>query len=91
MAVGSGTAGMKATKAADDEGAFTILVDKSLLGRGGETILTQMTGLSDWDPYRFKQLGHSGPCAFPVKSACKISKSAVIRYGAIPNHPDGTE
>ncbi|MFD0712010.1 FAD-binding protein [Paenibacillus sp. GCM10027626] len=43
LVVGSGAAGMMAAKAAADEGAQVLLIDKSLIGRGGATILAQMT------------------------------------------------
>jgi len=43
LVIGSGAAGMMAAKAAADEGAEVILADKSLIGRGGATILAQMT------------------------------------------------
>lgn len=43
LIVGSGAAGMMAARAAADEGADVILTDKSLIGRGGATILAQMT------------------------------------------------
>lgn len=43
LIVGAGAAGMMAARAAADEGADVILTDKSLIGRGGATILAQMT------------------------------------------------
>jgi succinate dehydrogenase / fumarate reductase flavoprotein subunit/fumarate reductase (CoM/CoB) subunit A len=43
LIVGSGAAGMMAARAAADEGARVLLIDKSLIGRGGATILAQMT------------------------------------------------
>lgn len=43
LIIGSGAAGMMAARAASDEGAKVILADKSLIGRGGATILAQMT------------------------------------------------
>lgn len=43
LIVGAGAAGMMAARAASDEGAEVILTDKSLIGRGGATILAQMT------------------------------------------------
>lgn len=43
LVVGSGAAGMMAARAAADEGANVIIADKSLIGRGGATILAQMT------------------------------------------------
>lgn len=43
LVIGSGAAGMMAAKAAAKEGAKVALVDKSLVGRGGATILAQMT------------------------------------------------
>jgi len=43
LVIGSGAAGMMAAKAAAQAGASVVLVDKSLVGRGGATILAQMT------------------------------------------------
>ncbi|MEK8129580.1 FAD-binding protein [Paenibacillus filicis] len=43
LVIGSGAAGMMAARAAADEGARVVLADKSLVGRGGATILAQMT------------------------------------------------
>ncbi|GAA3413230.1 FAD-binding protein [Paenibacillus hodogayensis] len=43
LIIGSGAAGMMAARAAADEGARVLLIDKSLIGRGGATILAQMT------------------------------------------------
>ncbi|ANS73281.1 succinate dehydrogenase [Paenibacillus yonginensis] len=43
LIIGGGAAGMMAARAAADEGAEVILADKSLIGRGGATILAQMT------------------------------------------------
>ncbi|TVY09259.1 FAD-binding protein [Paenibacillus cremeus] len=43
LVIGSGAAGLMAAKAAASEGAKVVLVDKSLVGRGGATILAQMT------------------------------------------------
>lgn len=43
LIIGAGAAGMMAARAASDEGADVILLDKSLIGRGGATILAQMT------------------------------------------------
>ncbi|MCM3714251.1 FAD-binding protein [Alkalihalobacillus oceani] len=43
LVVGSGAAGMMAARAAADEGANVIIADKSLIGRGGATIIAQMT------------------------------------------------
>lgn len=43
LVIGSGAAGMVAAKAASAEGAKVTLVDKSIVGRGGATVLAQMT------------------------------------------------
>ncbi|MEK9722813.1 MAG: FAD-binding protein [Rhodospirillaceae bacterium] len=43
LVVGAGAAGMYAAVAASRAGADTVLVDKSLIGRGGATIMAQMT------------------------------------------------
>ena len=43
LVIGSGAGGMMAARAAADKGANVILADKSLIGRGGATILAQMT------------------------------------------------
>lgn len=53
LVVGSGAAGMMAARAARDHGARVLIVDKSLLGRGGATVLAQMTvavALGDAEP-----------------------------------------
>ncbi|MBW4084574.1 FAD-binding protein [Paenibacillus sp. S150] len=43
LVIGSGAAGLMAARAAADEGAEVVLADKSLISRGGATILAQMT------------------------------------------------
>lgn len=43
LVVGAGAAGMYAAVAAAREGADVVLVDKSLIGRGGATVMAQMT------------------------------------------------
>ena len=43
LVVGAGGAGMYAAVSAARNGADTVLVDKSLIGRGGATIMAQMT------------------------------------------------
>lgn len=43
LVIGSGAAGMMAAKAAAAEEAEVVLVDKSVIGRGGATIIAQMT------------------------------------------------
>ena len=43
LIVGSGAAGMSAAIAANDAGADVLLVDRSLIGRGGATVMAQMT------------------------------------------------
>ncbi|WP_243298520.1 FAD-binding protein [Bacillus litorisediminis] len=43
LVIGSGAGGMMAARAASDKGVNVILADKSLIGRGGATILAQMT------------------------------------------------
>jgi len=53
LVVGAGAAGMYAAIAASREGADVVLVDKSLIGRGGATIMAQMTVSA--------ALGHQAP------------------------------
>jgi len=53
LVVGAGAAGMYAAVAAARDGADVILVDKSLVGRGGATIMAQMTVAA--------ALGHQAP------------------------------
>ena len=53
LVVGSGAAGMNAALAAAEAGARVILADRSLIGRGGATIMAQMTVAV--------ALGESGP------------------------------
>ncbi|WAH38767.1 FAD-binding protein [Alicyclobacillus dauci] len=43
LVVGSGAAGLMAARAASDAGASVLVVDKSVVGRGGATVLAQMT------------------------------------------------
>jgi succinate dehydrogenase/fumarate reductase flavoprotein subunit len=43
LVVGAGGAGMYAAISAARNGAAVLLVDKSLIGRGGATIMAQMT------------------------------------------------
>lgn len=53
LVVGAGGAGMYAALAAADEGADVLLVDKNVVGRGGATIMAQMTvaaALGDAEP-----------------------------------------
>jgi succinate dehydrogenase/fumarate reductase flavoprotein subunit len=53
LVIGAGAAGMYAAVAAARNGADVILVDKSLVGRGGATIMAQMTVAA--------ALGHASP------------------------------
>ena len=43
LIIGAGAAGMTAAIAAHDAGAAVLLVDRSLIGRGGATVMAQMT------------------------------------------------
>jgi succinate dehydrogenase / fumarate reductase flavoprotein subunit/fumarate reductase (CoM/CoB) subunit A len=43
LVIGGGAAGLMAARAASAAGASVILVDKSIIGRGGATIMAQMT------------------------------------------------
>jgi succinate dehydrogenase / fumarate reductase flavoprotein subunit/fumarate reductase (CoM/CoB) subunit A len=43
LVIGAGAAGMSAAIAADEAGAQVLLVDRSLIGRGGATVMAQMT------------------------------------------------
>jgi len=43
LVIGSGAAGMSAAIAADAAGADVLMVDRSLIGRGGATVMAQMT------------------------------------------------
>ena len=43
LVIGAGAAGMSAAIAADEAGADVLLVDRSLIGRGGATVMAQMT------------------------------------------------
>jgi len=43
LIIGAGAAGMSAALAADDAGTEVLLVDRSLIGRGGATVMAQMT------------------------------------------------
>jgi succinate dehydrogenase/fumarate reductase flavoprotein subunit len=53
LIIGAGAAGMSAAIAAHDAGVDTMLIDRSLIGRGGATVMAQMTvavGLGDEVP-----------------------------------------
>jgi succinate dehydrogenase / fumarate reductase flavoprotein subunit len=53
LIIGAGGAGMSAAIAADEAGAEVLLVDRSLIGRGGATVMAQMTvavALGDEEP-----------------------------------------
>ena len=43
LIIGAGAAGMSAAIAADEAGTEVLLVDRSLIGRGGATVMAQMT------------------------------------------------
>ncbi len=43
LIIGAGAAGMSAAIAADEDGADVLLLDRSLIGRGGATVMAQMT------------------------------------------------
>jgi len=43
LVIGAGAAGMSAAIAADEAGSSVLLVDRSLIGRGGATVMAQMT------------------------------------------------
>jgi succinate dehydrogenase / fumarate reductase flavoprotein subunit len=43
LIIGAGAAGMSAALAADEAGTEVLLVDRSLIGRGGATVMAQMT------------------------------------------------
>jgi succinate dehydrogenase flavoprotein subunit len=43
LVIGAGAAGMSAAIAAHDSGAAVLLADRSLIGRGGATVMAQMT------------------------------------------------
>ena len=56
LVVGAGGAGMYAAVAAARRGARVVLADKSLVGRGGATVMAQMTvaaALGEWEPDRW--------------------------------------
>ncbi|MBX9592356.1 MAG: FAD-binding protein [Hyphomonadaceae bacterium] len=53
LVIGAGAAGMSAAMSAAKAGASVLLVDKSMIGRGGATIMAQMTvaaALNEHDP-----------------------------------------
>ena len=43
LVIGGGAAGLMAARAASAAGASVVLADKSIIGRGGATIMAQMT------------------------------------------------
>ncbi|HUB95653.1 MAG TPA: FAD-binding protein, partial [Stellaceae bacterium] len=57
LVIGSGAAGMSAAIAADEADARVLMVDRSLIGRGGATVMAQMTvavALGDEVPDRWQ-------------------------------------
>ena len=68
LVVGAGAAGMYASLAAARSGASVLLLDKSLIGRGGATVMAQMTVAA--------ALGHQEPddCATHLKDTLEAGR-----------------
>ncbi len=83
LVIGAGAAGMYAAIAAAEAGASVLLVDKSLVGRGGATIMAQMTvsvalgeqGPDDWE-------AHLADTIKAGRGVCDEQLSALLCQGA---------
>lgn len=86
LIVGAGAAGMYAALAAAGAGADVLLVDKSLVGRGGATIMAQMTvaaalgedGDDDWEKH-FQDTIAAGRGLCNAELAAILCREAPIR------------
>ena len=68
LIVGAGGAGMYAAVAAAREGAQVLLVDKSLIWRGGATIMAQMTvAAAVEEPESSMESAPTWTCVVPAK------------------------
>ncbi|MFV0514210.1 MAG: FAD-binding protein [Jhaorihella sp.] len=83
LVIGAGAAGMYAAMAAAGEGADVLLLDKSLIGRGGATIMAQMTvavalGEQDEDDWR----RHLDDTLKAGRGICNEELSAILCHDA---------
>ena len=79
LVVGAGGAGMYAAVAAAREGAKVVLADKSLVGRGGATIMAQMTvasAVGEWEPDHWTH--HFADTVAAGRGLCNERLSAIL-------------
>ena len=103
LIIGAGAAGMSAAIAAHDAGADIMLVDRSLIGRGGATVMAQMTVAAalgdevpdDWH-YHLADTLKAGRalCDEPLAAILCEGAPAAIRqmddwHAGWARHPDG--
>ena len=103
LVIGSGAAGMSAAIAADAAGADVLMVDRSLIGRGGATVMAQMTvavALGDETPddwhYHFADTLKAGRGLCDARLAallCERGPDSIRRmdqwHVGWARHPDG--
>jgi succinate dehydrogenase / fumarate reductase flavoprotein subunit len=85
LIIGAGAAGMSAAIAAHDAGADVLLADRSLIGRGGATVMAQMTVAAaigeevpdDWHFHYADTLKAGRGLCDPALSALLCEKAAV--------------
>ncbi|TFL13205.1 FAD-dependent oxidoreductase [Pusillimonas caeni] len=83
LVIGAGAAGMYAAMAAAKSGSKVLLVDKSLVGRGGATIMAQMTvaaALGDYDEDSCER--HLQDTLKAGRGLCNEALAAVLCNGA---------
>ena len=79
LVIGAGGAGMYAAVAAARAGARVVLVDKSLVGRGGATIMAQMTvaaAVGEWQPDHWTH--HLADTVEAGRGLCNERLSAIL-------------
>ena len=103
LIVGAGAAGMSAAIAAHDAGARVMLVDRSLIGRGGATVMAQMTVAAalgeetpdDWRNHfadttkAGRELCDEGLAAILCEQAPKAIRQMDEWHVGWARHPDG--
>ncbi len=79
LVIGAGGAGMYAAVAAERAGAAVVLVDKSMIGRGGATIMAQMTvaaAVGEWAPDHWTH--HFADTVAAGRGLCNERLSAIL-------------
>ncbi len=79
LVVGAGGAGMYAAIAAAEAGAQVVLADKSLVGRGGATIMAQMTvaaAVGEWRPDHWTR--HFADTVAAGRGLCNEELAAIL-------------